>query len=97
MKEGYAEDHVVATGIYAAVWLALLALLAATIAVAKLRLLAQYSVLGSLAIASAKAALVLAFFMHLKYEGRFLKSMLSLAIAALTLLIGLTFVDVWLR
>ena len=97
MKERYAEDHVVSTGTYAAVWLALLALLATTIAVAKLQLLAQYSVLGSLVIASAKAALVLAFFMHLKYEGRFLKSMLSLAIAALTLLIGLTFVDVWLR
>jgi len=97
MKEKYAEDHIVATGTYAAVWLALLALLAATIAVAKLRLLAQYSVLGSIVIACAKAGLVLAFFMHLKYEGRFLKGMLTLAISALTLLIGLTFVDVWLR
>ncbi|MGO9139416.1 MAG: cytochrome C oxidase subunit IV family protein [Syntrophales bacterium] len=97
MKEKYAEDHIVATGTYAAVWLALLALLAATIAVAKLRLLAQYSVLGSLVIACAKAGLVLMFFMHLKYEGRFLKGMLTLAISALTLLIGLTFVDVWLR
>ena len=97
MKEKYAEDHIVATGTYTAVWLALLALLAATIAVAKLRLLAQYSVLGSLGIACVKAGLVLTFFMHLKYEGRFLKGMLTLAISALTLLIGLTFVDVWLR
>ena len=97
MKEKYAEDHIVATGTYTAVWLALLALLAATIAVAKLRLLAQYSVLGSLGNACVKAGLVLTFFMHLKYEGRFLKGMLTLAISALTLLIGLTFVDVWLR
>ena len=97
MEEKYAEDHAVATGTYTAVWLALLVLLVGTIAVAKLRLLAQFSVLGSLLIASAKAGLVLAFFMHLKYEGRFLKVMLAVAIAALTLLIGLTFVDVWLR
>ena len=97
MEEEYTEDHAVSTGTYTAVWLALLLLLAGTIAVAKLRLLAQFSVLGSLLIASAKAGLVLAFFMHLKYEGRFLKAMLTVAIAALTLLIGLTFIDVWLR
>jgi cytochrome c oxidase subunit 4 len=97
MREKYADNHIVPTGTYTAVWLALLVLLAATIAVAKLRLLAQFSVLGSLAIASLKAGLVLAFFMHLKYEGRFLKGMLTVALLALTLLIGLTFVDVWLR
>ena len=44
-----------------------------------------------------KAGLVLAFFMHLKYEGRFLKGMLTVALFALTVLIGLTFVDVWYR
>ena len=54
MKEKYAEDHIVPTGTYAAVWVALLILLAATLAVAKLRLLAQFSVLGSLVIASVK-------------------------------------------
>lgn len=79
------------------VWLLLILGLAATLAVAKLRLLDNFSVLGALAIASAKAWLVLAFFMHLKYEGRFLKIMLAVALFALTVLIGLTFVDVWLR
>jgi cytochrome c oxidase subunit 4 len=97
MREKYAEGHVVPTRTYTAVWLALLILLIATLAVAKLRLLAQFSVLGSLVIASVKAGLVLAFFMHLKYEGKFLKGMLTVALLALTLLIGLTFVDVWLR
>jgi cytochrome c oxidase subunit IV len=97
MEERYKEDHAAATGTYTAVWLVLLILLAATLAVAKLRLFAQFSILASLLIASAKAGLVLAFFMHLKYEGRFLKVMLTVAVAALTLLIGLTFVDVWLR
>ncbi len=97
MSDQPSEAHIVATGTYAAVWAALLVLLAATITVAKLRLLAQYSVLGSLAIATAKAGLVLAFFMHLKYEGRFLKGLLVLALSALSLFIGLTFVDVWYR
>ncbi len=97
MKDPSAETRIITTRIYAAVWLALLVLLAATIAVAKLQLLAQYSVLGSLTIATAKAGLVLAFFMHLKYEGRFLKGLLILALSALSLFIGLTFVDVWYR
>ncbi len=91
------EIHIVPSRIYAAVWLALLILLAATLAVSRLQLLARYSVLGSLAIATAKAGLVLAFFMHLKYEGRFLKGLLALTLAALTLFIGMTFVDVWYR
>jgi cytochrome c oxidase subunit IV len=97
MKERYTEDYLVPTGTYTAVWLTLLVLLAATIAVTRLQLLGRFSVLGSLAIASMKAGLVLAFFMHLKYEGLFLKGMLALTVFALTLLIGLTFVDVWYR
>ncbi len=89
--------HIVSTMTYAAVWVALLVLLAATIAVSKLQLLAQYSVLGSVLIATVKAGLVLAYFMHLKYEGRFLKGLLALTLMVLTLLIGMTFVDVWYR
>ena len=97
MSDQPSEAHIVATATYAAVWAALLALLAATIAVAKLQLLARYSVLGSLLIATVKAGLVLAFFMHLKYEGRFLKGLLLLTLSALGLFIGLTFADVWYR
>ncbi|MCE5262164.1 MAG: cytochrome C oxidase subunit IV family protein [Deltaproteobacteria bacterium] len=90
------EGHTSA-GTYAAVWLALLALLAATVAISRLQILARFSVLGSLAIASIKAALVLAFFMHLRYEGALLKGVLTVTVFALTMLIGLTFVDVWYR
>ena len=97
MNEPLPEGHPVTTGTYTAVWLALLCLLAATIATAKLQILARYSVLGSMVIASVKAGLVLAFFMHLKYEGRFLKAILTVTLFALTLLIGLTFADVWYR
>lgn len=97
MKDSSGETGIIATRTYAVVWLALLALLAATLAVARLQLLARYSVLGSLLIATVKAGLVLAFFMHLKYEGRFLKGLLILTLSALSLFIGLTFVDVWYR
>jgi len=97
MGKNESPSHLVSDGTYAAVWASLLLLLAGTIVVARFRLLDQYSVLGALGIASIKAVLVLAFFMHLKYEGRLLKGMLVVALAALTILIGLTFVDVWYR
>ena len=82
---------------YAFVWAALLALLITTIAIARLSLLANYSVLGSLFIATVKAGLVLTYFMHLRHEGLVVKGMLLLAVAALFFIIALTFVDVWYR
>jgi cytochrome c oxidase subunit IV len=97
MEEPYGEHRITTVGAYSAIWLALLLLLAATIGVARLQILGRFSALGSLAIASVKAGLVLAFFMHLRHEGRFLRGMLALAVFALTVLIGLTFVDVWYR
>ncbi len=54
MKDPTAETHIITTRTYAVVWLALLALLAATLAVARLQLLARYSVLGSLLIATGR-------------------------------------------
>jgi cytochrome c oxidase subunit 4 len=82
---------------YARIWAALIALLLVTIAVARFSLLANYSVLGSLSIATVKAGLVLIYFMHLRHEGRVVKGMLLLAVAALFFIIALTFVDVWYR
>jgi cytochrome c oxidase subunit 4 len=96
-EKSHSEESAASATVYTAVWLALLALLAATVAVARFQLLARFSVLGSLAIASLKAGLVLAFFMHLKDEGRLLKGMLGLTLLALLILIGMTFVDVWYR
>jgi cytochrome c oxidase subunit 4 len=82
---------------YAFIWLLLLVLLGLTIAVVKLNLLEQYSVTGSIFIASVKAGLVLMYFMHLKSEGWLIKGMLLLAVGTLTLIIALTFSDVWYR
>ncbi|HMK59757.1 MAG TPA: cytochrome C oxidase subunit IV family protein [Dissulfurispiraceae bacterium] len=82
---------------YVFTWALLLALLILTIAIAKLSLLASYSVIGSLFIATVKAGLVLMYFMHLGHEGRIVKGMLLLAVAALFFIIALTFSDVWFR
>ncbi len=90
------ESHIVSYTTFLAVWVALLLLLAATIVVARVHF-TRFSVLINLAIASLKAGLVVTFFMHLKYEGRFLKGLLLLAVATLTAIIALTFSDVWYR
>ncbi len=81
---------------YAAVWAALLFFLALTIVVARVHV-APFGAAANLLIATIKAALVLVFFMHLGSEGKFLKIMLAVAIAALTLIIALTFSDVLFR
>jgi len=85
------------TKTYGIVWFVLVVLLALTIAVARLHLLAQFSVVGALAIATCKAALVLYYFMHLSAEGRVVKGMLLLALGALGVIMILTFADVWYR
>jgi cytochrome c oxidase subunit 4 len=90
------QQHIGHTKTYIAVWLALLALTALTIKAAELHLGAM-SMFANLLIASSKASLVLWFFMHLKYEARLLKAMLLVPIATLTVIIGLTFFDIWYR
>jgi cytochrome c oxidase subunit IV len=77
-------------------WAALMGLLALTIAVTGFKVSAG-SGLINLLIATVKAVLVLLFFMHLRREGRFLKVMLLVTLAALAAIIILTFSDVWYR
>jgi cytochrome c oxidase subunit 4 len=98
MMQGETEksDHIVPYGTYVNVWIALMLLLAATIAVAKVAF-SKYSVFANLLIASLKAGLVLFFFMHLKYEKWVLKAMLFMVIATLTAVIALFFADVMFR
>ncbi len=90
------QTHIITTKTYIAVWLSLLALTAVTIKAAHLRL-GTLGMLANLLIASSKAGLVLWFFMHLKYEQRLLKVMLLVPIVTLTIIIGLTFFDIWYR
>ena len=96
MSSGKSEHHIVSYGTLVEVWLGLLALTAMTVWVSRLDLGIGH-VWGSLAIASVKSGLVIAFFMHMKYEGRLLRWLLFLALVTLAIFIGLTFFDVLYR
>jgi len=79
-----------------AVWLGLLLLTGITVGLAHLDL-GVARIWGALLIASAKAGLVIAFFMHLRYEGRLLRWVLFATLATLAIFIGFTFFDVLYR
>ena len=95
MKEQ--EKHiVVGTKTFVLIWLALLVLTGVTIKAAQMRM-GEWSILANLLIASTKASLVLWFFMHLKYEKMFFKLLFFIPIATITIIIALTFFDIWYR
>ncbi|RII28417.1 MAG: cytochrome-c oxidase [Geobacter sp.] len=96
MTTGTSEQHIVSYGKLTAIWLALLALTALTVWVARHNVGIGH-VWGSLAIAVIKGGLVIAFFMHMKYEGRLLRWLLFFALSVLAIFIGLTFFDVLYR
>jgi cytochrome c oxidase subunit 4 len=90
------EYHQVSYGTYVLVWLALLVLMALTITAAGMGL-GVVNILAVLAIAGAKSALVLYFFMHLKYEGLLLRFIFLASVFVLVIIIGLTYLDVLFR
>ncbi len=94
MKNG--ETHAGKPGTFITVWIALLILTGVTIEAAHLRM-GEWSMLANILIASTKASLVLWFFMHLKYEGKFFRLLFFIPIGTITIIIGLTFFDIWYR
>ena len=91
-----ARTHITGYKAYAYIWACLLFLTGLTIVVGKMNF-TRFSVLICLAIASLKSLLVLMFFMHVRYEGAFLRGVILLTVFTLTVMIALTFVDVWYR
>jgi len=89
-------SHIVGTRSFMLVWIALLMLTGLTIKAAQLRM-GEWSMVANIAIASTKAGLVLWFFMHLKYEKRIFKLLLFVPIITISIIIGLTFFDIWYR
>jgi len=88
--------HIVSYKMLVVVWLGLLSLTGLTVWVAQHNVGIGH-VWGSLAIACIKSGLVIAFFMHMKYEGRLLRWLLFLALTTVAIFIGLTFFDVLYR
>lgn len=78
------------------VWLCLLGLTAANVAVARLHL-TDHPVATAVGIATVQASLALALLMHFRQEPWILKIMLFLVLAALLFIIALTFSDIWFR
>ena len=97
MEQDKPQEHtLVPDRVFVSVWIALLTLTGVTILAARMRM-GEWSMLANLLIASTKASLVLWFFMHLKYEKKLLKMLLFVPIVTITVIIGLTFFDIWYR
>lgn len=93
-KEG--AEHILSYGKLATVWIVLLLLTAATVVITRVEL-GGAKVWTALAIASIKSGLVIAFFMHMKYEPRLFRVLLFVALFTLATFIGLTFFDILYR
>lgn len=88
--------HIVPYKTFTIVWIGLLALTGVTIAVAQYDL-GALNIWVALGIAMFKSGLVVAVFMHMKYENRLFKLSLLAALAILAIFIGLNFFDVLYR
>jgi cytochrome c oxidase subunit 4 len=84
------------TKTYFVVWCALLAFTLLTVTVSGLNL-GNLSTLSAIAIAATKSGLILAFFMHLRYENRIFVIIFFVAIITLATIIGFTFFDTSFR
>ena len=90
------NSHIVPYRTFIIVWVLLVLLTGVTIGVAQIDL-GIMNVWGALTIATCKSALVVAIFMHLKYEQRLFKLAFFATLAILAIFIGFTFFDVLYR
>jgi cytochrome c oxidase subunit 4 len=88
--------HAVATKTFIFVWIALLCLTGLTIKAAQMQM-GSWSMVANIAIASVKASLVLWFFMHLKLEKRLFRLLIFVPLMTVSIIIVLTFFDIWYR
>jgi cytochrome c oxidase subunit IV len=96
MNDSGTEREPTGFNVYLLSWVALLVLTAITVTVAGMHL-GKLSVFTAVIIAAVKAAVVLFFFMHLKYEKPLFRTMACVALGALVVFIGLTFTDILYR
>ena len=90
------DQHILSYRTLALVLAALLVLTGVTIGVSYVHM-GIFNVPIALSIACTKVALVLLFFMHLKFEGRAIKISFLCTICFLAIMIGFTFWDVAFR
>jgi cytochrome c oxidase subunit IV len=90
------SKHIMPFALLTKIWLALMVLTGITVGVTAFDF-GYLNVLVAMSVASAKALLVIFFFMHLKYENRALGVFLLLVFVILAIFIGFTFFDVAMR
>src|SRR6186713_707249 len=88
--------HVLPKSIYYTIFLSLMVLTAATVAVAYINL-GSFNFPVAIGIAITKATLVVLFFMHVKYSSQLTKMVVAIAIFFLLVLLGLTMTDYMTR
>jgi cytochrome c oxidase subunit 4 len=92
MTHSEEEHHVVPYRLYVLVWAALVGFTVVTVAVAYLDM-KHVTVLTAMLIATAKAMLVILYFMHIRFEKLLFTYLLLTAFGTYAIFIGLTFVD----
>lgn len=88
--------HIVPYKTFVLIWIALLILTGVTVAVAQVDF-GAFNIWIALGIATLKSSLVVAVFMHMKYEQWLFKLALLATLAILAIFIGFTFFDVLYR
>jgi len=86
------EHHPVPDGTFILVWVGLLVLTAITVA-ASVWFPGRVGIGVAMVVTPIKAAMILLWFMHLKYERPVFKIMFLVAVAILAIVMGLTFFD----
>lgn len=90
------SEHIVSLRIYFTIFLSLMVLTAFTVAAAEIDL-GRFNLAVAMAIAVLKAALVVLYFMHLRYSPKLTWVVVGTALGCLTLLIVLIMADPWTR
>lgn len=86
------KHHIVPYRVYIIVLLSLLALTFASIGITHVEL-GEYTVAGALIFATVKSYLVLKYFMHLKYDKKYIVAMVVFVFAIFAVMIIITFLD----
>lgn len=96
LTEHHNQHHGLSTKVCIKVWLALMILTAITVGVAEVDL-GLFHVLVAMLVATIKAGIVILWFMHIKYEGAFIRLMVFIAFFILSIFLSFTFFDVAYR
>ncbi len=86
------EHHNLPYGLFIKIWLALIVLTGITVGVCYLDM-QKWTIFTAMLVATVKAALVILFFMHIRYEKPIIKWMVLILIATYAVFIILTFSD----